>query len=82
MSVLSCCIVDIRQTCFGQVAALAGDKDRLLADSFYALSEFRVHTASQAIAYPRSCLLSHSYAPQLHRADQARRLKNVEVIND
>jgi thiol-disulfide isomerase/thioredoxin len=52
----------------------------LLGRVFYPAADFRVQPTGQTLQYPPGLLLSNKYAPQLHQADQARRLKNVEVV--
>eukprot|EP00931_Biecheleriopsis_adriatica_P018048 TRINITY_DN12737_c1_g1_i1.p1 TRINITY_DN12737_c1_g1~~TRINITY_DN12737_c1_g1_i1.p1 ORF type:complete len:1556 (-),score=408.83 TRINITY_DN12737_c1_g1_i1:30-4622(-) len=56
------------------------EPERLIGSSFHRAAEFKITGSSKALAYPSSLLLTQDYAPQMHRFDQARRLKNVEVI--
>jgi hypothetical protein len=63
------------------IESLTQRSDALLnAGSFFHSCDFRVVPSSKAVRYPRACLLSSSYAPRMHRADESRRLKNVEVL--
>jgi hypothetical protein len=63
------------------IESLTKRSDTLLAGGhFYQVRDFRVDPSKKAINYPPACLLSRSYAPRMHRADQSRRLKNVEVM--
>jgi hypothetical protein len=59
---------------------LLASPDKLKGSGFYQASDFKVTPSSQSLSYPRGLLISPDHAPRLHRADQARRLKNVEVV--
>jgi len=54
--------------------------DRLIGASFHRAADFKVSATSQPLPYPQNLLFTVDYAPQLHRSDLARRLKNVEVV--
>ena len=52
----------------------------LVGPNFFRVADFRVTPESSSLQYPKELLVSNNFAPQLHRADEARRLKNVEVV--
>ena len=62
------------------VKRLFGSPSDLVGPNFYRVADFRVTPVSSTMEFPKELLVSNNYAPQLHRADEARRLKNVEVL--